>query len=36
LDLNEVVEISQAHRKMKESFMNEDAIKHINEKIRNT
>jgi putative ATP-dependent endonuclease of OLD family len=35
LESNEVVEISQAHRKMKESFMNEPAIQHINEKIKN-
>lgn len=34
LESNEVVEISQAHRKMKESFMENDAIKKINEKIK--
>ncbi|SUJ27202.1 chromosome segregation protein [Sphingobacterium spiritivorum] len=34
LDSNEVVEISQAHRRMKESFMGEEAIKKINEKIK--
>src|SRR5690554_361034 len=34
LDSNEIVEISQAHRKMKESFMGEEAIKKINEKIK--
>ncbi|MDX9774436.1 MAG: AAA family ATPase [Petrimonas sp.] len=34
LDSNEIVEISQAHRKMKEFFMGEDAIKKINEKIK--
>ncbi len=34
LDSNEVVEISQAHRRMKESFMSEEAIKKINEKIK--
>ncbi len=34
LDSNEVVEISQAHRRMKESFMSEKAIKKINEKIK--
>lgn len=34
LESNEVVEISQAHRRMKESFMGEDAIKKINEKIK--
>lgn len=33
LDSNEIVEISQAHRKMKEFFMGEDAIKKINKKI---
>ncbi|CAM3142721.1 AAA family ATPase [Chryseobacterium flavum] len=31
---NEVVEISQAHRQMKEFFMGTEAIKKINEKIR--
>ncbi len=34
LDSSEVVEISQAHRKMKEFFMGEQAIKKINEKIK--
>lgn len=34
LESNEVVEISQAHRRMKESFMGEEAIKKINEKIK--
>ncbi|MGN6196949.1 MAG: ATP-dependent nuclease [Ginsengibacter sp.] len=34
LESNEVVEISQAHRRMKESFMSEEAIKKINEKIK--
>ncbi len=34
LDSSEVVEISQAHRKMKEFFMGEEAIKKINEKIK--
>ncbi|KQK26094.1 ATP-dependent endonuclease [Chryseobacterium aquaticum] len=34
LDSKEVVEISQAHRKMKESFMSDDSIKKINEKIK--
>jgi putative ATP-dependent endonuclease of OLD family len=34
LESNEVVEISQAHRKMKESFMNDPAIQHINDKIK--
>jgi putative ATP-dependent endonuclease of the OLD family len=33
LDSNEIVEISQAHRRMKEYFMCEDAIKNINKKI---
>jgi putative ATP-dependent endonuclease of OLD family len=33
LDNNEVIEISQAHRRMKEFFMGEEAIKKINEKI---
>ena len=36
LESNEIVEISQAHRKMKEYFMGEEAIKKINEKIKNT
>ncbi len=31
LDSNEIVEISQAHRKMKEFFMGEDAIKKISD-----
>jgi putative ATP-dependent endonuclease of OLD family len=34
LESNEIVEISQAHRRMKESFMGDDAIKKINEKIK--
>lgn len=34
LDSSEVVEISQAHRKMKEFFMGEEAIKKINAKIK--
>ncbi|MDV3897198.1 ATP-dependent endonuclease [Elizabethkingia anophelis] len=34
LDSSEVVEVSQAHRKMKEFFMGEEAIKKINEKIK--
>lgn len=34
LESNEVVEISQAHRRMKEAFMGEEAIKKINEKIK--
>lgn len=34
LDEDEIVEISQAHRKMKESFMGEPSIKRINEKIQ--
>jgi len=29
LDLKEVIKISQAHRRMKESFMSEDAIKTV-------
>lgn len=33
LESKEVVEISQAHRRMKESFMSEEAIKNINKKI---
>lgn len=36
LESNEVIEISQAHRKMKETFMGEEAIKKINEKIGTT
>ncbi len=34
LDDEEIVEISQAHRKMKETFMGETSIKKINEKIQ--
>lgn len=34
LESNDIVEISQAHRRMKESFMDEEAIKKINEKIK--
>lgn len=34
LDSSEVIEISQAHRRMKDSFMGEEAIKKINEKIK--
>lgn len=34
LESNEIVEISQAHRRMKEYFMGEEAIKKINEKIK--
>lgn len=34
LDTSEVVEISQAHRKMKEFFMGQEAIQKINEKIK--
>lgn len=34
LESSEVVEISQAHRRMKETFMGEEAIKKINEKIK--
>ncbi|TDO28148.1 ATP-dependent nuclease [Sediminibacterium goheungense] len=34
LESNEIVEISQAHRRMKETFMGEEAIKKINEKIK--
>jgi putative ATP-dependent endonuclease of OLD family len=34
LELNEIVEISQAHRRMKETFMGEEVIKKINEKIK--
>lgn len=34
LDINDIVQISQAHRKMKDYFMQEDAIKNINEKIK--
>lgn len=34
LESSEVVEISQAHRRMKEAFMGEEAIKKINEKIK--
>ena len=34
LDSDEIVEISQAHRRMKESFMGEPSIQKINEKIK--
>ena len=34
LESNEIVEVSQAHRKMKETFMDNEAIKKINEKIK--
>ncbi len=34
LESNEIVEVSQAHRKMKETFMDDEAIKKINEKIK--
>lgn len=34
LESKEVVEISQAHRRMKDSFMGEEVIKKINEKIK--
>tara|TARA_R110002049_G_scaffold186206_1_gene354467 strand:- start:1488 stop:3161 length:1674 start_codon:yes stop_codon:yes gene_type:complete len=34
LNTSEVVEVSQAHRRMKESFMEEEAIQKINEKIK--
>jgi len=34
LDSSEVVAISQAHRRMKESFMKEDVVTKINEKIK--
>ena len=34
LESSEIVEISQAHRRMKETFMGEGAIKKINEKIK--
>lgn len=33
LESNEIVEVSQAHRKMRETFMEEEAIKKINKKI---
>lgn len=36
LESNEIVEISQAHRKMKETFMGEEAVKKINDKIGTT
>lgn len=36
LDTKEVVEISQAHRKMKEHFMGENVIQKVNEKIQKT
>lgn len=35
LEAEDVVNISQAHRKMKESFLNDPSIKSINEKIKN-
>ena len=35
LTFDEVVSISQAHRKMKESFMGDDSITAVNEKIKN-
>ena len=34
LDHKEVVDVSQAHRKMKETFMDHDAIKNINKRIK--
>jgi len=34
LESNEIVEISQAHRRMKDAFKGEEAIKKINEKIQ--
>lgn len=34
LEPDEIIGISQAHRKMKESFMDDDSIKRINEKIK--
>lgn len=34
LDPKEVIDVSQAHRRMKEIFMEEDAIKNINKKIK--
>lgn len=34
LDHEEIIEVSQAHRKMKESFMGEESIKKINKKIK--
>ncbi|WP_319480248.1 AAA family ATPase [uncultured Draconibacterium sp.] len=34
LELDEIVEVSQAHRRMKESFMDEPSIIKINEKIK--
>lgn len=34
LDSKDVVEVSQAHRKMKDSFMDEPAVRKINEKIQ--
>lgn len=36
LDTKEVVEISQAHRKMKEHFMRENVIQKVNDKIQKT
>ena len=35
LEKKDIVDVSQAHRKMKDVFTNEDAIKNINEKIQN-
>jgi len=35
LDAKEIVDVSQAHRKMQEKFMKEEAIKAINNKINN-
>jgi putative ATP-dependent endonuclease of the OLD family len=34
LDTKDIVDVSQAHRKMKDSFNNENAVKNINEKIQ--
>ena len=34
LESSEVIKISQAHRRMKETFMDEESVKRINEKIR--
>lgn len=36
LEPDEIVDISQAHRKMRENFMSSDSIKSINEKIQET
>jgi putative ATP-dependent endonuclease of OLD family len=36
LDHEEIIEVSQAHRRMKESFMGEESIKKINNKIKDT